>query len=291
MSHTVINDFQPTEIAAWAFTLFILRLQAYTGCMKKAFLFLQTAVVAMTGVCSIAQTGSAYELQRSTQLIVVTTPGWDTVQGTLQRYERVTTLQHWRPLGEPIRIVVGKNGLGWGIGVATKDTNSMRIASEPVKKEGDGKSPAGIFSLGTSFGYAPQPPTGARLHYLSLTPSIECVDDAESKYYNQLVDRSATTVDWKSSEHMRDSGEAYRWGIVVEHNMRANRAIVPSGGSCVFLHIWHDAAHGTAGCTAMEQPELEMLLRWLDPAAHPLLIQLPASKFEGFKHTYLYFAP
>ena len=54
--------------------------------------------------------------------------------------------------------------------------------------------------------------------YLNLTPSIECVDDAGSKYYNRIVDRSVVAPDWNSSEHMRSAGEAYRWGIVVDHN-------------------------------------------------------------------------
>ena len=39
------------------------------------------------------------------------------MEGRLQRYERVAAQENWRPAGEPISIVVGKNGLGWGIGV------------------------------------------------------------------------------------------------------------------------------------------------------------------------------
>ena len=34
---------------------------------------------------------------------------------------------------------------------------------EPVKREGDGKAPAGIFDLGTAFGYAAQPLPGLKL--------------------------------------------------------------------------------------------------------------------------------
>jgi hypothetical protein len=77
--------------------------------------------------------------------------------------------------------------------------------------------------------------------YLNLTSSIECIDDPGSKHYNRIVDRSVVAPDWNSSERMRNAGESYRWGIVVDHN-----AIVagdtnppqPGGGSCVFLHIW-----------------------------------------------------
>ena len=158
----------------------------------------------------------------STQLIVVTTSNWDAVGGRLQRFERDSVHEPWRPSGEPIPIVVGKNGMGWGIGLVATDDPNVRLSSDPVKKEGDGKSPAGIFDLGTAFGYAAQPLPGLKLPYLTLTESIECVDDVGSKYYNRIVDRSTVAPDWNSSEHMRDTGESYRWGIVVDHNGTVN---------------------------------------------------------------------
>jgi L,D-peptidoglycan transpeptidase YkuD (ErfK/YbiS/YcfS/YnhG family) len=219
-------------------------------------------------------------LTSSTQLIVVTTPEWNSVEGRLQRFERATVQEAWRPVGDPIPIVVGKNGLAWGIGVIPTEA---RVADEPVKSEGDGKSPAGVFALGTAFGYASQPLPGTKLPYLPLTPSIECVDDVDSKYYNRVLDRSSVAPDWNSSEHMRNAGESYRWGIVVDHNGTVagagSKPPVPGGGSCVFLHIWHSHDQGTTGCTAMEQANVETMLTWLDPARKPLLVQLPQSAY------------
>lgn len=219
----------------------------------------------------------------STQMIVVTTSDWNVVEGRLQRYERSAPHETWRRVGEPISIVVGKKGMGWGIGVMATDEPGVRRASDPVKKEGDGRAPAGVFALGTAFGYASQPLPGSKMPYLNLTPSIECVDDVRSKYYNRVVDRSTVAPDWNSSEHMRSVGEAYRWGIVVGHNgsvMKNNaHPPVPGGGSCVFLHIWRSPSQGTAGCTAMPQNELETLLTWLDPKRKPMLVQLPAAAY------------
>ena len=222
-------------------------------------------------------------LAHSTQLIVVTTPDWDTVQGHMQRYERATPQQPWRAVSEPIAIVVGKHGLGLGSGVVATDKPNIRAASDPVKHEGDGKSPAGVFTFGTAFGYASQPLSGMKLPYLELTPSIECVDDISSKHYNRIVDRATVVPDWNSSEHMRNTGESYRWGIVVDHNNIAGDSAhmpVPRGGSCIFLHIWQDASHGTAGCTAMPQSNVEELLRWIDPERYPLLVQLPVAQYK-----------
>jgi L,D-peptidoglycan transpeptidase YkuD (ErfK/YbiS/YcfS/YnhG family) len=97
------------------------------------------------------------------------------------------------------------------------------------------------------------------------------------------VDRSVVAPDWNSSEHMRSTGELYRWGIVVGHNGMASEVngnpSTPGGGSCIFLHIWRSPGQGTVGCTAMPQVELETLLTWLDPKRKPLLVQLPASEY------------
>jgi L,D-peptidoglycan transpeptidase YkuD (ErfK/YbiS/YcfS/YnhG family) len=223
---------------------------------------------------------------RSTQMIVVTTPEWNAVQGRMQRYERTSPGAAWQPVGDSIAIVVGKSGMAWGSGLIA--TDSVRASGDPVKREGDGRSPAGVFSLGTAFGYALDPLTGTKLPYLSLTGSIECVDDVDSSRYNRIVDRSSVTPDWKSSEHMRETGEAYRWGIVVNHNAIANPDGAPQpvrgAGSCIFLHIWKDSAHGTAGCTAMQPAQIETLLEWLDPKRTPVLVQLPVDAYaRGMK--------
>jgi D-alanyl-D-alanine dipeptidase len=249
------------------------------------FVTILVCLLAIVGWCvSVkAQAGTLKSdvLGRSTQMILVTTSDWNAVEGRLQRYERATLNEKWHAAGDPISIVVGRSGLAWGIGVVPID--DARSAGDPVKREGDGKSPAGVFALGTAFGYASEPLQGLRMQYLNLSPSIECVDDPGSKHYNRIVDRSAVAPDWNSSEHMRDAGEAYRWGVVVDHNSTvAGDANLPKkgGGSCVFLHIWRSHDQGTAGCTAMPQPQLETLLTWLDPVRKPLLVQLPESTYE-----------
>jgi len=235
-------------------------------------------VLGVAAVGAVAKSGDVF--RSSTQMIVVTTPDWNAVDGRMQRYERSSAREAWQPVGDSIAIVVGKHGLGWGAGVIVVEGHS---AADPVKKEGDGKSPAGVFQLGTAFGYAGEALSGSKMKYLELTPSIECVDDVSSKQYNRVVDRSrVAAVDWKSSEHMRDVGEAYRWGIVVDHNGIAgpeSASPVRGGGSCIFLHIWQGAGHGTAGCTAMAPGEIETLLRWLDPKRRPLLVQLTAEEY------------
>lgn len=224
--------------------------------------------------------GKAGPLQSSTQILVVTTQDWNAVDGTMQRYERNASQKEWKAVGSPVAVVAGRSGLAWGLGLNLGDEAVARHSDDPVKKEGDGRSPAGVFALGTAFGYAAQPLAGWKMPYLALTPSVECVDDPASKFYNRVVDRGSVAPDWNSSEHMRDAGEYYRWGLVIEHNGDPAK---PGGGSCIFMHVWDGSGRGTSGCTAMDQRELEAVLAWLDPAKHPLLVELPAAEYEALR--------
>lgn len=207
-------------------------------------------------------------LRRSEQLIVVTTAGWDATRGTLQRYERDGSV--WRTAGAPADVIVGRSGLAWGAG------EHKTSGAGPVKREGDGRAPAGIFTLGTAFGFDERGDT--RLPWMPLRGATECVDDVSSAHYNELVNRDAVArVDWNSSEKMR-SIDVYRLGVVVEHNTPPSRG----AGSCIFLHL--DSGNATAGCTAMNEAALSELLRWIDPARRPRLVQLPAGEYARLRN-------
>jgi D-alanyl-D-alanine dipeptidase len=247
--------------------------------MKVGWYFCCAVLMGMVSVGSMRGAEPA-ALHSSMQILVVTTQDWNAVDGVLQAYERPGTHKKWKAVGEPIPIVVGKNGLGWGVGLASASDEKSRKAGDPVKHEGDGKSPAGVFRLSTSFGYATERQAGWKMPYVSLTPSVECVDDASSKFYNRVLDRATVTPDWNSSEHMLRPDALYRWGLVADHN--ADPA-TPGVGSCIFMHIWMGPGQGTTGCTAMTQEHLEGVLAWLDPVKSPLLVQLPQAQYKKLK--------
>lgn len=215
-------------------------------------------------------------LGRAEQLIVVTTPGWDSTTGTLRRFTRANTSEAWRPEGTPTPIVVGRTGLAWGRGFDTQTSD----AESPRKHEGDGRSPAGIFPLDTAFGFAP--PDSARwirLPYVQLLPGTDCVDDTSSVHYNTVVNRSTVPLDWSSAEHMRQIGQ-YRIGVIVGYN-----AAPPTKGrgSCIFLHIWGGPRSTTAGCTALDAEELSRVMAWLDRSRRPVIVQLPAREYSRLR--------
>jgi D-alanyl-D-alanine dipeptidase len=217
-------------------------------------------------------------LLESRQLLVVVTDTWNAVAGSLQRFERETATGPWKAVGARSAVVVGRNGLAWGRGVASEAANDG-----PVKVEGDGRAPAGVFRLGAAFGHSSQPPRGVALPYRSLDRNVECVDDVRSAYYNRLVTRhEVDRVDWSSSETMWTE-PLYKWGLVVGHN---TPDVAAGAGSCIFLHIWKNAGAGTAGCTAMNERRLTEILAWLQPARRPLLVQLPRAEYERLKRAW-----
>src|SRR5215471_19310068 len=135
--------------------------------MKTSLCLLGALVICLSGSLT-AQASQHDPLTSATEVIVVVTPGWDSPEGTLRRFERRHPRGKWKAASAPIPVVVGKNGLGWGSGVVAMDELD-RDAADPDKKEGDGRAPAGIFRLSKAFGYAPQPHPGWKMPYLTLT--------------------------------------------------------------------------------------------------------------------------
>jgi zinc D-Ala-D-Ala dipeptidase len=208
------------------------------------------------------------------QALVITAPDWNSVDGTLQRYEKQEG--KWLPVGDKVPVALGKSGLAWdgALELPVKTT-------DPVKKEGDGRSPAGVFKLSQLFGFDPSSPD-SKLPYLPLNEYTECVDDPSSNVYNQIVNtRQTPNRDWNSSEKMRQI-DAYKLGIVVDYNSQN----VPGSGSCIFIHIWNGAGQGTAGCTAMDPAQLTEVADWLDTTKMPVLVQFPAPLYGKIRETW-----
>lgn len=216
------------------------------------------------------------DLDHSLQCLVVLTDDWVSTTGVIRSFERNGSTDKWKERHSALPVVVGKKGLGLGRGLVR-----LNLRGAPPKKEGDDKAPAGIFRLSSAFGYAPaRSASWVRLPYLALSKQIEGIDDPRSLYYNKLVDRSKVAkIDWRSSEQMRRHDVRYKWGVVVDHN----RAAISGAGSCIFLHVWMSSSSATAGCTAMRERDLVALIRWLDPARHPVLVQMPRAAYRSIQ--------
>lgn len=208
------------------------------------------------------------------QLVLVVAEGFNDNQARLRRFMR-TGDGPWRPVGDDVAVTLGKNGLAWGRGLHGSDLG----AGGPVKVEGDGRSPAGVFTFSTAFAYRPEntwQPTKMPMH--KVTDKTVCVESINSAWYNRIVDENTVpAVDWTSPDRMLRPDGIYRFGLMVDHNAPDTK---PGAGSCIFFHLWRRPGAPTVGCTAMNEPAIQVVLTWLDPAQKPVLVQLPRGELE-----------
>ncbi len=215
--------------------------------------------------------------QHARQLVLVTVPDWNADHGSLRTYERDG--DRWRETGPSYPVTIGRAGAAWGLGLHSAQRNPVQPGG-PVKREGDGRSPAGVFAIGTAFGYAPAADTA--LPYAAMQASHYCIDVNASPMYNQIVDARVVGKDavTGSTEPMRrdlhaDGDQRYRLGFVIQHNTQRQ----PAAGSCIFAHLWKAPAQATAGCTAMDPVAMAALLSWLKPDQQPIFVLLPQNEY------------
>jgi len=205
------------------------------------------------------------------QLVVSIAPDWSASTGSLRRYERGPD-GPWRQVGGEVPVLYGKNGLAWGRGV--RDGGD----SGPQKREGDGRSPAGVFAIGTIYGNEARLPDGADFPFHQVTTNDAWPDDPANPFYNQhVVVDGKDRRPWFAAQRMRTGDPAYRWRVEIRHNADP---IEPGAGSATFLHIRRGETRRTSGCTTMAEPALQDLVVWLRAAARPHYVLLPRAEYE-----------
>lgn len=215
---------------------------------------------------------------KSEQLVLAVARSWNSTTADLRRFERVAGAL--RRVGGSSEVELGRAGLGWGRGL-----HPPSLAG-PRKREGDGRSPAGLFRFGTAFGAA-EGPSNLRWPYLRTTATLRCVDDPAHPDYGALLETNPPpAVPFRSAETMQPTSRVYDLGLVVEHNLPAE----PGAGSCIFVHLATSERRPTSGCTALDRGSLEALLDWLAPEKTPLFVQLPASEL-AFAEAFLELEP
>ena len=191
--------------------------------------------------------------ENSLQLVKVTVKNPADIHATLECFDREGPHAKWNPPVLSFPVVIGKHGL----------------AAAGEKKEGDHKTPSGIFPITSAFGYAASRETQwIHMPYLHCSGSTLCVDDPDSMYYNWIVDENEVEKDWNSAERMRREDDLYKWGLVIGYNTKKT---VYGAGSAIFMHLWRSDAEGTEGCVAMEKSDMLKLLKWLEEEKRPMV--------------------
>lgn len=207
----------------------------------------------------------SYGLWGTEQLVVVLAPEMNATFGILTRYEKENG--EYNAVSSAIKVTLGRSGLGWEHG------------NRVLKNEGDGRSPAGVFEIASTFGYDPIP--NSRMPYWHANETLICVDDVNDTRYNAMALLEPQNPP-KSFEPMRREDEVYRNGAVIAYN----RERVSGRGSCIFFHLNHPDGRPTAGCTAMEERPLLELIRWLNPLQKPKLLQIPQSECRNYQQEF-----
>jgi L,D-peptidoglycan transpeptidase YkuD (ErfK/YbiS/YcfS/YnhG family) len=155
----------------------------------------------------------------------------------------------WKIVLESFNGVIGKNG----------------FAKPEEKREGDGKTPSGIFALNMTFGYNESIQT--KMPYRQSLTNDLWIDDVNAGDYNRWVKKEDTRA--LSYEKMKRDDNLYKYGIIIEYN---TSPVIKGHGSAIFLHVWRGDNTATAGCVAVSEEDIIRILDWLDPKAKPLII-------------------
>ncbi len=217
---------------------------------NRSVLSVLVAIGALTAVAvpADASTTSSLPLPYSgtaNQVITVVAKSATATTATLTAWQRVGTT--WKAAYGPVSAFVGKQGVGQ--------------ASETTSH-----TPAGVWNLTQAFGI--QATNGTKLPYFRATTSDWWVSDVKSPYYNKHYVCAPGTCPFNEAagEDLGKAGTAYNHATVIDYN---RFPAVPGKGSAFFLHV--STGKPTAGCVSIPTGDLDAVMRWLDPAKHPVI--------------------
>jgi L,D-peptidoglycan transpeptidase YkuD (ErfK/YbiS/YcfS/YnhG family) len=172
-----------------------------------------------------------------------------------QKFRQVSRgLTRIRVVAAP-RPSAGQTPWGWLIAGATQIPCAIgRGGIGRGKVEGDGKTPAGRFTIAWFFfrldsGFRPR----RNFRALPLRHDSAWCDDPSDRNYN----RSVRLPYGKSREGMWRDDRLYDVVGVVDYNMRPR---VRGRGSAIFLHLAREDLSPTAGCVALPAADMRRLL-------------------------------
>ncbi|MEK4030059.1 L,D-transpeptidase family protein [Pseudobacillus sp. FSL P4-0506] len=224
--------------------------------MKKIFvstLFIFCAAFLSPSFSTAAETAS-FEKKVAAQLSAITDSSqFIVVEGKTNHYQAV--LRTYEKRGDTwvqtykTAAVIGKNGLSQS------------------KREGDGRTPVGLFPIGEGFGFAPKP-ANLNIRYTQTNNYHYWIDDPSSPDYNQWIYyRGNPNKRWKSYERLNHF--LYKYAVIIKYN---EKPIITGKGSAIFLHRWRQSTSPTAGCVALNENHLLNVMRWIVPAKQPKIV-------------------
>ncbi len=207
------------------------------------------------------------------------TDNWNSTQTQLQLYRRTLPNGSWSLSGSPKQVHLGRSGLAWGRGLHPNQPG-------PQKREGDKKSPAGVFPLGSIlYGYADRL-SFPGWRYRRVSDRDLWIEDPTSLNYNRhliLPPHMALPTN-HLYDLMRQDDPAHALKLFIRHN--APPDVVPAAGSAIFFHLCRGQDSTTTGCTSLEEPDFHALLNSFSPSDHPVYVLLPRIDYDRLRSTW-----
>lgn len=149
---------------------------------------------------------------------------------------------------------VRKGGAWKNAGAVTGRAGTKGFAAPGKKREGDGKSPTGSYTLTEAFGLGDP---GTALPYRTLRSSGDCWGSTPGKsHYNAYYSGTCRSTDENLSAIARRG--PYHQAVVIDYN---RPKVVQGYGSAIFFHVGGKTP--TAGCISIEENRLRAVMRTL----------------------------
>lgn len=121
------------------------------------------------------------------------------------------------------------------------------------KKEGDRKTPVGIYNITMAFGRKKSPKT-AGISYTKLNKYHYW--SGEKATYNQFVDVRTLNRTQMSGEHLINYNPEYNYALALDYNKKCTY----KKGSAIFLHCFGNHTY-TAGCIAVSEKNMKTMIQ------------------------------
>lgn len=125
------------------------------------------------------------------------------------------------------------------------------------KKEGDLKTPKGIFSIGSLFYRKDKfQSIFTKLNKIPIKKNMGWCNDVKSKLYNKLINTNSKVRHEKMFRH------DYKYDLVILVNYNTKK-IIPNKGSAIFIHLTKNYKK-TQGCISLKKKDLLILLKLIN---------------------------
>ena len=181
--------------------------------------------------------------ENTKQLFIVGAIGVDKSTATISMHQRDENGNWKQILSTPG--FVGMNGM----------------CEDAIRKEGVMRTPIGVYRFNKAFGIADDP--GCKMEYIKVTDDIYWSgDQRDGMHYNEMVNiKDFPNLDVKNSEHIIDYEYQYQYCL----NISFNEEAISGKGSAIFLHCLGPISPYTAGCVAIPENIMKIVMQNVTP--------------------------